>query len=754
MTTHSDDNAENEEREPDDDLLEKLYQFDQHIQEGLQGDARLDSGVPESARGSDLDFIQMSGLTAPPPAEDQGETPAPAPESELDASKPVSFFEKGVADVDATMVPGLEEEREAPPQETTPVVESRAAMAHLRDMIAELTKDEAELPPLEELAPEPVKPLEPELPEVHVAAQEEAPEPQEVLAEFVETPPPALPEPEPEPVVEAEAAEPERGESDMVIVTPEAFPSGQYVSAEDLALRSEVQAEPEPPAPPRIPEDREEKLAEATWAKAEERREPARRAPEPAPSLTAFSQGARIYAPPPEPAPRVVSTQPSAKEREPLETPEGIAKTQGPVGIPSIAEAEEAMYLRDHGKKRRRSGHRKHARRRIFRMLAAAIVVCALGVGLYEAYTFYEQRVANPASLYNDAVSLLAKGDVLQAADKFGAFAARNPDSPMKPDAQFAAAFALQQWQSQSRDELNRIYERSLALFTQFVNDNPTHPKAPRAAVLMGRLHYELGQYREAIELLKDPELRLRDPMAAVPALRILARSCAKLGQDESARSYYMQSVGHQDNHAPDVDYMELGSLYRTLTDQASSPDSRKKYAELALAQWTYAAQAPGIDPESKRELRSKIEALRQRESLGESTPVTDGVPPVGQTDGTLAQEIADPGVGESVPWEVTAPAIEPGTSPASPAPSEEAPEVDETVIEPAAEETETESATHTVSAGDTLSAIAGQHGVTVEQLMQWNGLSGSTIFVGQELVLQDPGVPASELDATANEGV
>lgn len=44
---------------------------------------------------------------------------------------------------------------------------------------------------------------------------------------------------------------------------------------------------------------------------------------------------------------------------------------------------------------------------------------------------------------------------------------------------------------------------------------------------------------------------------------------------------------------------------------------------------------------------------------------------------------------------------------------------------------------THKVRSGDTLSAIASKYGVTVSQLQAWNGLSGSTITVGQSLALK-----------------
>src|SRR5699024_11719136 len=44
------------------------------------------------------------------------------------------------------------------------------------------------------------------------------------------------------------------------------------------------------------------------------------------------------------------------------------------------------------------------------------------------------------------------------------------------------------------------------------------------------------------------------------------------------------------------------------------------------------------------------------------------------------------------------------------------------------------DSATHTVVAGDTLSEIAFEYGVTYEELMEWNDLTTTLIYPGQEL--------------------
>ena len=89
---------------------------------------------------------------------------------------------------------------------------------------------------------------------------------------------------------------------------------------------------------------------------------------------------------------------------------------------------------------------------------------------------------------------------------------------------------------------------------------------------------------------------------------------------------------------------------------------------------------------------------------------------------------------------------------------------VDETIVEPDVPplETETEaevvaeapvmfanlrvaSGTYSVANGDTLWKIATKHGITVAQLRAWNTLSGDKIFIGDQLVVANPGTPTEK---------
>ncbi|MCL4693297.1 MAG: LysM peptidoglycan-binding domain-containing protein [Candidatus Hydrogenedentes bacterium] len=736
MTKHPDQNPEDEGQESEDER-DPFEAYDDEIQRRLESDPRLESGVSPSERGSDLDFIQMSGLTAPRPADRESPEPETPASNDLDPEKPISFFEEGVADVDASMAPDVDDVPSEPDYSSEP--DNRAAMEHLRDMIAELTKDEPGPPSMPEDSRQP-EPAE--------AAAQEAAGHAEVLEEAAPGEPESPERPAPEPPIHS---------SQPFELTPRAEPLENIQPLEPVSMES-----PEKPIPTDQPfelESREEARPEGFSEKVSLDEESVKVTTEPEafvspePALPEVEDVAPPPAPDVRPTPRVYTPPPmdppASLSPEPTASPEELGDR---VRIPSVEEAEEAMYLRHSAPKtrRRRSGHRKHARRRLLRIAAGLLVLAGLAVGGMEVHAWYERSVSNPVSLYNDAAMLAADGNFHEASSKYAAFAARNSEHELRAEAQFAAAFTLQQVQPASKDEQTQVYTRAIELFRQFLGDNPTHAKAPRARTLLGRLHYELGQYQEAIELLRDPELRLLDPIAAVPAVRILARSYAKLGQDDSARSYYLQAVGLPDNHTPDVDYMELGTLYRSMAERASDPEVRREYEELAVTQWSNAVQSPGIDPATKKELRAKIDVMREQGVLMEESPET---PPV------VNDAVDEPPAETEVPWEATAPAVdedaldviedtpivEPEPEDATEVIVEAEPDagVEAAVVEggelaplDAAPEIET---VYHVAAGDTLSGIATAHGTTVAELMAWNNLTESVIFVGQELVIHGP---------------
>lgn len=93
--------------EGDAHVRQQLASIDGNLFNGMPADDRYESGVPEGQRGNSLAFIQMTGLTRPPlrPATHgtDGSLAQVPIYDDLNATGPVSFYEKGVADVDDTL---------------------------------------------------------------------------------------------------------------------------------------------------------------------------------------------------------------------------------------------------------------------------------------------------------------------------------------------------------------------------------------------------------------------------------------------------------------------------------------------------------------------------------------------------------------------------------------------------------------------------------------------------------------------------
>ena len=76
--------------------------------------------------------------------------------------------------------------------------------------------------------------------------------------------------------------------------------------------------------------------------------------------------------------------------------------------------------------------------------------------------------------------------------------------------------------------------------------------------------------------------------------------------------------------------------------------------------------------------------------------------------------------------------------APADPEVSVEAEQPEPVLSQPAASEITNQAATYTVQRGDTLGVIAGQHGTTVQALVQLNDIANPNhIFSGQQLRLR-----------------
>lgn len=108
----------------------RLDEIDGSLMATIEEDARLQSGVPESGRTDELDFIQMTGLTRS--AVKTASAPRVAPPDDLDPAQPVSFYEKGVVDVDHAIAPLGAEAPDSPkpapaPHAAAPPAEKSAA---------------------------------------------------------------------------------------------------------------------------------------------------------------------------------------------------------------------------------------------------------------------------------------------------------------------------------------------------------------------------------------------------------------------------------------------------------------------------------------------------------------------------------------------------------------------------------------------------------------------------------------------------
>ncbi|MFA6241038.1 MAG: LysM peptidoglycan-binding domain-containing protein, partial [Candidatus Hydrogenedentales bacterium] len=655
------DNAPDEREGEQDEVLKELDQIDERLL-GRLDDPRLSNGIPSEQRRDDLSFIQMSGMTSP----EEGDTPRVLPPLgdtfDLDTTKPLSFYEKGVRDVDAEMAPGGALDTEGMESALAPAPSTGSAMPPLRDIIADLS----------------------EKARAAEASDKEPKAPEEIPSIPTET-----------------SREPVREE---LIGTPDTHPPRRdsFAVPTDLRAAEKLLQEIEADAPMQAGE---------AFAVADD---------------AAYEQ-----------------------------TPETGLSPDARMPDPEDAEAKE----------RRRGKRRSRARNQmgvlIARMSVAAITLGMLGFLGYEGYRLYQSRFAGPETLYDQASVYASRGEYLKAADAYAQFAARQKDSPLRPEAQFAAAYALRESRPTSKDEAKRVYEKALSQFQEFLTENPTSPKAARAQILMGILSFELGKYQQAIEMLQDPDLRLRDPAAAVPMLRTLARSYSKLGDEESARSYYLQSTGIEGNLTPDVDFEELGMLYHSLAERAEQPNLKARYVEQALQQWGNAIQLTGIDPTSKASIRNKVEVLRGKSADGgegtlpPETPAADSETPLEETpaetsepesseqpvDGAAMAPAEEGGSSDTqeLPQEPQAPsdpsseAVAPESAPA-PVESEPTPAATEksgaesTTAPPAPAGEPEQETMHTVKPGETLSMLGRRYNVTVTDLRAWNGLRDDVI--------------------------
>ncbi|MBI5095483.1 MAG: hypothetical protein HZB26_24005 [Candidatus Hydrogenedentes bacterium] len=681
--------------QPAQDLVRGMQRVGDHLLAGMEEDSRVQSGVPDEHLSDDLDFIQMTGLARPSSLADNGAEVSFA--SRLDPSGSLSFYEQGVADVDTALTPRHRMDAEdVAASMAERISEARGphenySIDDLKQIISELSQPSAALErpvsdverPVEAGVRGPAQASEPDGFGGDAAGDSpggraEPPEtPQTILVsktdslsellerELAAQPIGSTPDPEPQsdtehapetqelsPLLEPVRESPETPSLEPVSSINDFEPLGDLSAVFDdiipgptggLAERSEdaeVTAGVSQAPPPSDPEEAKpfshdlvevERLLKALQE--QPRDVPASSVPAPAMSG-------------PQAAPRAEYGAGGSAAPEPAEL--------------FGQEKDESVYRRPQDRRRKRATRvRGRLRRRLLRLAVLGGFLLVVAAAGYFVFRWSQRGLATPESTLSNAAGLAAKGSYGDAASAYGDFVARNPNHAKRPDAQFSAAFYLQIAPSDASASDASVtgaarLEQSLKQFQQFIEDNPLHAKAPRAKTLAGLLQYRLKRYKEAVDQLHSPSLRAEDPNASLVILRTLASSYARLGDFESARSAYLQAASLPDNYSPDRDYQELSDLCKSMADQASTPEEKRRYLDLYAEQLSHAILAPGIDPVSKKRLQSLL-ATRQ--------PDAEAAP-----DGTAAPA-AKPAPAQPAP--VAAPpaatgAAEPAQSPAS----------------------------------------------------------------------------------------
>ena len=714
-------------------VRQQLASIDGSLFNGMPVDDRFESGVPETQRGNSLDFIQMTGLTRPPLRQalhsidgSLSQTPI---YDDLNPQGPLSFYEKGVADVDDTLggdllLGGLRDitldtdlipNRHAEPL-VVDVGTSRSAQA-FRDIVAGLqhVEDGPGTAPTTSEEPDgdvehPTEPdayqgsasgallaLVEELESVMGVDAEEAVEPSVPAEAPVET------EDEPaDPVEEnseaaqeatppinglsAPAAEIGDDDFDALLASlsgraAEADPVGAEAPETDDAFEDiEAPIEPEaaaqddeePVAGSGISEDWDALLDAKTVRGSEAASVPASAQesaplPIPAPAVTRTFQASGALAEAEQLMQALEKRTPAISQDDPAPAAVQASIAQAPVverpldpmamddlslggtlapptaldlrmrgradsspdtdlalTIPADTEVDAAVnYDYSATPSRRRSRRHSRVARKGRKIVKAVFLLLLIGGLAATLWTF----VISPMMLQDEDLSVRAEREMsLQdygaASRTFLQLASRMaPGERGRSDAEFRAAHALTLGPATSWDETRQRYERALTLFKKFTEDYPQHPKRTRALSIMGRLHYELKDFEQAIAVLRDQVKPAEDPAAALSMLRYLARSYSMTGNYEQAETSYLQSATLPGNYSAEADYLELGDLYRRRAEAARDVAEQEPLKDMAMSYWRRAMQVPGIAPGDRSNLEERLQWLSFAEQSGANAP-------------------------------------------------------------------------------------------------------------------------------------
>lgn len=592
---------ENQQRQESDEgidtVQERIDELDSSLLDEIHEDARLQSGVPDSENTSDLDFIQMTGLTRPSSPLTEGSAAPAIDPAEMDPTQPINFYEKGVGDVDASTEPVTLHGGGIRDDDLVMFPEDSKSVAGLKQIIADLTGDD-----VADSEPPPMEPVQAETEEA--GASEEIEEPS-TAPETEEAP--SAHESTEEVVV---AKEEEIGiniDSIVPITLLDNDEDDEQNETPELAVDKAEVEEIREEAPPTVSEEEEEDdgehapAATANLPVADPEEEAAVKPTPPATASAPDLAEAEAFI-------RELQEQPHNDEAPvvPLTGPRTHAGSDDDESVYDYAieyaiEEEPDRPGRRSGRSRRTRHRRKLVRWSI--RLAALLVIA---VAAYYSWDWTDRALVTPVRLYNEAVAAAAAGNHLAAARKFESFAQRNPYDALQPEALFQAAYEHLQANNVDQASLTGAFE----LLQIFVSDNPDHPKAPRARSLMGIVSFRLERYEEAIRILRDPALQAEDPDTALASYRIVARSYGALNEVQAARDYYLQAAYFEGNYSQDQDYAELGDLYQALAAKTDNSALKNQYRLEAIEFWNRAILTPTIDPGTRNSLKRRKEIM------------------------------------------------------------------------------------------------------------------------------------------------
>lgn len=332
---------------------------------------------------------------------------------------------------------------------------------------------------------------------------------------------------------------------------------------------------------------------------------------------------------PSHPAEAEVDVVQSSSESEPL--PEEDAGTPEAHDEPAITEPLPA-----------RRSRRNRKRRRLLRWGFRGLVLIGLAAAGYAGWRWFDRAMVTPESVYYEANKAAERGNQVRAARLYASFADNHPRHALAGEALFKAALERIEAANVATEHHQAAHlQAGLQLFERFIAAYPNHSNTPRAQSLLGVTHFRLGHYEQAINLLRDPELRVSDPLAALPAMRVLARSYGALGDLESARSHFLQAASLPGNVSRDQDYKAVGDLYYEAAQQAEGAEPTQSLQEVALNFWEQALRTPTIDPVVAERLKMKRDLLLN----GMSAAGSEFMANLNSTG--LAQQFITPDIGE-----------------------------------------------------------------------------------------------------------